>query len=174
MARLQMRRQSVFEPSTAREDSALSRIHGLSNSMFESTSCYGSTLDKPSGTPQLGANILDRNTSSPVDEGEAAVVTTFILKPDSICSPSPIHLQQVQIEKEQITYKRVLHYLSVLQRLTFSQFDKEVILERAFAVAHVHDVNLPGGLLQCFSQCRANFGCGGGGGDDGDGRSVRK
>ena len=83
-----------------RGDSAPTRILGLLKSKFESKSCYGSTLDKPSGTPQLGANILERNDSSPVDEGEGAVVTTFIANPDSLCSPSPIHLQHVPMEKE--------------------------------------------------------------------------
>jgi len=43
--------------------------------------------NRPSGTPQLGANILDRNTSSPAEEEEAAVVTTFTSKPVPLCSP---------------------------------------------------------------------------------------
>jgi hypothetical protein len=88
-----MRRQGAFEPSVVREGSAPSRILGLSKSKFlNQKSCYGSTPDKPSGTPQLGANILERNTSSPVDEGEGAVVTTFIPKPVSLYSPSPKNL----------------------------------------------------------------------------------
>ena len=78
------------------------------------------------------------------------------------------------MEKEWFRYKRVLHHLSPFQGLIFSQFNEDVILERTFSVAHVYDVDLPSGLVQCFPQCRANFDFGGGGGEDGDGWSVRK